>query len=81
MDGDPVTQTARVHDGVPHHHAKGGGFTLGSAWHDAGRVLVVAGGVALIALAVLVPAGLLAGLAAWIWAAALRRRRENALGS
>ena len=36
-------------------------FTIGRAAHDAGRVLVVAAGVALIALAVLVPVGLLVG--------------------
>jgi Domain of unknown function (DUF4349) len=63
-----------------HHRSAGGGFTLGRALHDAGRVLVVAAGVALIALAVLVPAGLLAALAAWLWALARHRRRESTLG-
>jgi hypothetical protein len=65
---------------VHHHHSAGGGFTLHRALHDAGRVLVVAAGVALIALAVLVPAGLLAALAAWLWALARHRRRESTLG-
>jgi hypothetical protein len=66
---------------VADHHSRGGGpFTLGRAWHDAGHVLVVAAGVALIALAVLVPAGLLAAFAAWVWAIARHRRREGTLG-
>ncbi|MGH2844343.1 MAG: DUF4349 domain-containing protein, partial [Solirubrobacteraceae bacterium] len=55
------------------------GFTLGRAWHDAGRVLVVAAGVALIALAVAVPVGLLVALLAWIAFWVRRRRREQAL--
>jgi hypothetical protein len=64
-----------------HHHSSGGGpFTIGRALHDAGHVLVVAAGVALIALAVLVPAGLLAAFAAWVWAIARHRRRESTLG-
>lgn len=65
---------------VGHHHpSTGGGFTLGRAAHQAGRVLVVAAGVALIALAVLVPVGLLAGLGLWVGHAVRRRRREQAL--
>lgn len=59
------------------HHS--GGFTIGRAAHDAGRVLVVVAGVALIALAVLVPLGLLAALGAWLGHAVRRRRREQAL--
>lgn len=62
-----------------HHSSTGGGFTLGRAAHQAGRVLVVAAGVALIALAVLVPVGLLAGLGLWVGYAVRRRRREQAL--
>jgi hypothetical protein len=57
----------------------GGGFTISKGWHDAVRVLTVAAGVALIALAALVPCGLLAALAWWIAALARRRRREQAL--
>ena len=65
---------------VPVTHGGGStGFTLGRAAHDAGRVLTVAAGVALIALAVLVPVGLLAGLALWIGTTLRRRRREQAL--
>jgi hypothetical protein len=56
-----------------------GGFTLGRAVHDAGRVLTVAAGVALIALAALVPVGLLAAVIAWVSLWVRRRRREHAL--
>jgi hypothetical protein len=59
------------------HHS--GGFTLGNAAHDAGRVLVVLAGVALIALAVLVPVGVLAGIAWWVGGMMTHRRRERAL--
>lgn len=61
----------------PTHHS--GGFTLGRAAHDAGRVLVIMAGVALIALAVLLPVGLLAALAWWVGATVTHRRRERAL--
>jgi hypothetical protein len=63
---------------VTHNHGTTG-FTLGKAAHDAGRVLTVGAGVALIALAVLVPAGLVAALVWWIASAVRRRRREHAL--
>jgi hypothetical protein len=56
-----------------------GGFTIGKAAHDAGRVLTVAAGVALIALAALVPAGLVGALVWWVTTAVRRRRREQAL--
>lgn len=59
--------------------AKGSSFTIGRAAHDAGRVLVVVAGVALIGLAVLVPVGLVAALAVWVAMAVRRRRREHAL--
>ena len=55
------------------------GFTIGKAAHDAGRVLVVVAGVALIALAVMVPVGLVVALLAWVGFAVRRRRREQAL--
>jgi len=63
---------------VTHHHSSSG-FTLGKAAHDAGRVLVVVAGVALIVLAVLVPVGLVAALLAWIGYTVRRRRRDQAL--
>ena len=55
------------------------GFTIGKAAHDAGRVLVVVAGVALIVLAVMVPVGLVAALLAWVGFAVRRRRRDQAL--
>jgi Domain of unknown function (DUF4349) len=58
---------------------RSGSFTIGKGAHDAGRVLTVAAGVALITLAALVPVGLLAALAWWIGTAVRRRRREQAL--
>jgi Domain of unknown function (DUF4349) len=60
-------------------HSGGGGFTLHRAVHDAGRVLTVAAGVALITLAALVPIGLVAAFALWIGTTIRRRRREHAL--
>jgi hypothetical protein len=57
----------------------GGGFTLHRAVQDAGRVLVVVAGVALIALAVLLPLGLLIALVGWVGLVLRRRRREAAL--
>jgi hypothetical protein len=56
-----------------------GGFTLGRAAHDAVKVLTVAAGVALIALAALVPLALVIALVVWVRLATRRRRREQAL--
>ncbi len=64
---------------APAKHHKNTGFTLGKAAHDSGRVLTVAAGVALIALAALVPVALLAALGWWVITAVRRRRREQAL--
>jgi hypothetical protein len=61
------------------HHSSG--FGIGRAAHDAGRVLTVAAGVALIAIAALIPVGLLVALAWWVGSAVRRRRREQALDS
>jgi hypothetical protein len=61
------------------HHS--GGFGIGRAAHDAGRVLTVAAGVALIALAALTPVALVAALFWWVGSALRRRRREQALDS
>ena len=72
-----ITITARPAPAPVHHSA--GPFALGEAGHIAGRVLVVAAGVALIALAALIPTALLVGLLVWIAAALRRRRREQAL--
>jgi hypothetical protein len=70
-----------INTGIPptpvHHTSKG--FTLGKASHDAGRVLTVAAGVALISLAALVPVLLVAALIWWVAIMLRRRRREQAL--
>jgi hypothetical protein len=64
---------------VPAHKSGGGGFTFGKAAHDAGRVLTVGAGGALIALAALLPVAVIAGLAWWAGSTIRRRRREQAL--
>jgi hypothetical protein len=61
--------------------AAGGNWTIGDALQDAGRVLAVAAGVALVSLAVALPLALLGGAA---WAARriyLRRAREQTLSA
>jgi len=64
---------------VPVRTVGSGGFTLGRAAHDAGRVLTVAAGIVLIALAGLLPLGLLGALLWWIGARLRHRRRLQAL--
>ena len=59
--------------------AHGSSWTPGDALHDAGRVLEVSLGVALVVLAVCVPLGLLAGAAGVAARLVARRRREHAL--
>ena len=61
---------------VTHHNSS---FTIAGAGHDALRVLVVSAGVALIALAVALPVGLVAALLVWLWVWLRQRRREHAL--
>jgi len=56
-----------------------GGWSLGDALDDAGHVLEVIGGVALIALAVLLPLSLIAALAAFAISRGRRHARERAL--
>jgi hypothetical protein len=68
-----------INGGLAPAPASRGGFTIGKASHDAGRVLTVAAGVALIAAAAIVPIALIAALAWWIAAAVRKRRREQAL--
>ena len=58
-----------------------GGWTLGDAVDDAGRVLEVIAGVALVSLAILVPLALVAALAGLLAVRARDRRRERALES
>jgi len=62
-------------------HADDGGWSLGDALDDAGRVLEVIGGVAVVSLAILVPLGLIAALVAWVVLRSRRRARERALDS
>jgi hypothetical protein len=59
----------------------GGAWTPGDAAHDAVRVLEVSAGVALIALAVLIPLGILGVAARFAAGAHGRRRREAAISS
>jgi uncharacterized protein DUF4349 len=75
--GLEVTGVARKHAAVP----GGGSWTPGDAAHDAVRVLEVSAGVALIALAVLVPLTLVGAAGGFAAAAVRRRRREAALST
>ena len=59
--------------------APGGRWTPGDALHDAGRVLEVVAGVALISAAVALPLALVALIAAAVSRLLTRRRRERAL--
>jgi hypothetical protein len=73
----PVNVEIRGQQGVD--AGGGGSWSIGDAFHDAGRVLTVIAGILLISAAVLAPLGLVGGLA-WITArAVVRRRREDAL--
>jgi hypothetical protein len=75
--GLELTGVARKHATVP----SGGPWTPGDAAHDAVRVLEVSAGVALIALAVLVPLSLVGAAGGFAAVAVRRRRREAALSS
>jgi Domain of unknown function (DUF4349) len=75
--GLELTGVARKHAALP----SGGSWTPGDAAHDAVRVLEVSAGVALIALAVLVPLGLVGAAGGFAAVAVRRRRREAALSS
>jgi uncharacterized protein DUF4349 len=75
--GVEVTGVARKHAAVP----SGGPWTPGDAAHDAVRVLEVSAGVALVALAVLVPLSLVGAAGGFAAVAVRRRRREAALTS
>jgi len=74
-----ISLTINAATPVPVAHKSSGTFTLGKAAHDAGRVLTVVAGVALISLAAILPIALIAALIWWIWATLRRRRREQAL--
>jgi hypothetical protein len=73
----PVSVEIRGQAGVD--SGGGGAWSIGDAFHDAGRVLTVMAGILLISAAVLVPIGLIVGIA-WLTARlVIRRRREDAL--
>jgi hypothetical protein len=67
------------HGGATGKPGGGNGWGPGDALHAAGRVLEVAAGVLLVALAAAVPLGLVAALAVLAARAARRRARERAL--
>lgn len=73
----PVSIEIRGQAGVD--SGGGGAWSLGDAFHDAGRVLTVMAGILLISAAVLVPIGLIVGLAWGTARAVIRKRREDAL--
>jgi hypothetical protein len=79
VDYSQIALTVQAGSVAPVRPGAGGGFTIGRAADDAGRVLTVAAGAALIALAVLVPLALVGGLVWWGAAAVRRRRRDQAL--
>ncbi|MBB4661185.1 DUF4349 domain-containing protein [Conexibacter arvalis] len=74
VDFSRVTLTVRTDERASEHDD--GAFTPGAAFDDAGRLLAVTAGVAVIAAAALVPLALLAACA-WPLARALRRRRRE----
>jgi Domain of unknown function (DUF4349) len=78
IDYSRVALTVRADDGAGAgaDDDGGGGFGLGSAFDDAGRLLAVTAGIAVIAAAALVPLALVAACA-WPLARALRRRRRE----
>ena len=76
-----INQNGLPYYPVLRHHAASTGFTIARAGHDALHVLVVSAGVALIALAVMIPVGLVAALLIWLWVWLRQRRREHALDS
>jgi uncharacterized protein DUF4349 len=75
--GVDVTGTKRKQAAAP----SGGSWTPGDAAHDAVRVLEVSAGVALIALAVLIPLGIVGAAGGFAALAVRRRRREAALSA
>jgi hypothetical protein len=59
--------------------ASGGAWSIGDAFHDAGRVLTVTAGAALVGGAALVPFALFAALGVGVWRGWVRRQRSRAL--
>jgi hypothetical protein len=70
----------RIETGGSHSGSGDGGWDVGDAFHDAGHILAIAAGVAIVGLAVLAPIALIAvlfWLGSRVW---VRQRRERALG-
>jgi Domain of unknown function (DUF4349) len=74
----PVTVTITADRSIDEDEEQGG-WSIGDAFDDAGRVLEVVAGVLVVSAAVVIPVGLLM-LLAWLAAREIsRRRRESAL--
>jgi Domain of unknown function (DUF4349) len=67
-------------DVISDEDADSGAWTIGDAFDDAGRVLTLAAGVAVVSLAALLPLGLVLGLGWGARRVLVRRGREAALG-
>jgi hypothetical protein len=61
------------------HAEVGGAWSIGDAFHDAGRVLTVTAGAALVGAAALLPFALLVALGMGAWRGWVRRQRSRAL--
>jgi hypothetical protein len=75
----PVSVSIASDSQVDSNDESGGGWGIDDAFHDAGDVLTVMGGVALITLAVLLPLALIGAAAYALYALTVRRQRERAL--
>jgi hypothetical protein len=70
----------RIETSASSSPSSGGGWDVGDAFHDAGQILAIAAGVAIVGLAILAPIALVA-LLCWLGNRAwVRQRRERALG-
>ena len=69
----------RIESGAPASPADEGGWTIGDALDDAGRILAIAAGVTIVGLAILGPIALIALLAWLANRARIKRARQRAL--
>jgi Domain of unknown function (DUF4349) len=70
----------RIETGASSSPSSGGGWDVGDAFHDAGHILSIAAGAAIVGLAIVGPIALIA-LLVWLASRAwVRQRRERALG-
>jgi hypothetical protein len=72
--------SVRIESGRAANDSDSGGWGVDDALDDAGRILTIAAGVAVVGIAVLAPLALLALLAWWANRTWMRHRRERALG-